>query len=343
MSRILSIIENKIDNFAQYDMYAAILGESPSKGAKSPTLWNQVFLDFNLDVKMFPFDIEKIRLKEIVDVLRKDGRFIGGAVTMPYKKDIIPYLDGIEEEAKKIGAVNCLYRNKGKLIGANTDGEGALWSLKNAYGHSLNGKRILLLGTGGAGLAVAAYCAGAIGNSGTLFLANRTRSSCEMIQKKLFGICSVVVVDWPVEVKMAEHIDILINCTSIGFETGKVDDGGHFSLKLNSPLGYVDPGTRLRSDDMTEYFRLVSASIGKNVEQTIQFLTNMNRSLVFDIIYQPELTPLLYLAQMIGHRILNGLPMNMEQAVIAYQKAITTSGLKVGGVEKIRKSMAGVY
>lgn len=92
------------------------------------------------------FEIESI--DKVVDLL-KDENLIGFNVTLPYKHDIIPYLDDINPTAKKIGAVNTVVKTKGRFIGYNTD--------MPAFAKSLDGisfDRAIVLGTGGASKAV---------------------------------------------------------------------------------------------------------------------------------------------------------------------------------------------
>ena len=70
-------------------------------------------------------------------------------VTIPYKKDVIPYLDAITDEAKAIGAVNTIVNHSGKLYGYNTDFYGIKATLLKMGFESLEGKKVLILGTGG--------------------------------------------------------------------------------------------------------------------------------------------------------------------------------------------------
>ncbi len=77
-----------------------------------------------------------------------DKEYAGYNVTIPYKKDIIKYLDGVEDVASEIGAVNTVVNKNGKLIGYNTDYYGIIYSLNRA-GISLNGKKVMILGSGG--------------------------------------------------------------------------------------------------------------------------------------------------------------------------------------------------
>ncbi|MBW1887287.1 MAG: hypothetical protein JRI52_02905 [Deltaproteobacteria bacterium] len=345
MPSVLDIIENKGLDLEQTDYYAAILGESPSKGAKSPSLWNAAFKGLKLSVMMHPMDVSSMKLKEVVQYLRRDSRFIGGAVTMPFKITIIPYLDALEPEAETIGAVNCLYRDGEKLIGSNTDGAGALWSLAREISDSLEGKTILLLGTGGAGFAVSTYLASALGPKGSLILANRSDAPRDELVGKFQGKCRVRVVDWPVATDQVHGVDILVNCSSVGFETLKEDEKGIFSLKFYTPLGPMDNAIRVQNGEDAErwYFKSASDAIKKNFDQSLDVLSNMDDPFIFDIIYQPLQTMLLFLASMVGFRTLNGVAMNLEQAVIAFDKATVASGLRNSNYKKTRRLMGKVW
>ena len=79
----------------------------------------------------------------------KTGDFTGINVTIPYKKDVIPYLDELSPVAEKMGAVNTIVRRDGKLIGHNTDYFG-FKSMVQVSGLAVSGKKVLVLGTGGA-------------------------------------------------------------------------------------------------------------------------------------------------------------------------------------------------
>ena len=82
--------------------------------------------------------------------------FDGLNVTIPYKKTVIPYCDELTEAAKSIGSVNTIVkRADGTLLGHNTDYDGIMWLLKNA-GAQVQGKKAVVLGTGGASLTVQA-------------------------------------------------------------------------------------------------------------------------------------------------------------------------------------------
>ena len=85
---------------------------------------------------------------ELEDFLKR-GEFEGLNVTMPYKKEVIPYLDGLSPVAARLGAVNTIVRLDGKLIGHNTDYAGFL-SMVHRSGLDPAAKKVLILGSGGA-------------------------------------------------------------------------------------------------------------------------------------------------------------------------------------------------
>ncbi len=86
---------------------------------------------------------------EELAVFLRNGDFTGLNVTIPYKKEVIPYLDELSPRAEKLGAVNTIVRRDGKLIGHNTDYFGFETMVKSS-GLTVSGKKVLVLGSGGA-------------------------------------------------------------------------------------------------------------------------------------------------------------------------------------------------
>ena len=87
---------------------------------------------------------------EELEAFLKNGDFTGLNVTIPYKKDVIPYLDGLSPAAERLGAVNTIVRRPdGRLVGHNTDYFGFRWLVKKS-GLAVAGKKVLVLGSGGA-------------------------------------------------------------------------------------------------------------------------------------------------------------------------------------------------
>lgn len=90
------------------------------------------------------------KVPEELEYFLKQGDFTGLNVTMPYKKDVIPYLDELSDRAAELGAVNTIVRREdGTLIGHNTDYFG-FRSMLSRSGLQVNGKKVLVLGSGGA-------------------------------------------------------------------------------------------------------------------------------------------------------------------------------------------------
>lgn len=95
----------------------------------------------------YVYEIKEIEPKK-VDSFMKSRDFTAINVTIPYKETVIPYLDYIDDSAKKIGAVNTVVNKNGKLYGYNTDYSG-MKALVNKIGLEIKGKKILIIGTGG--------------------------------------------------------------------------------------------------------------------------------------------------------------------------------------------------
>ena len=93
------------------------------------------------------YDVKELTMPGLDDFLIKKD-FKGINVTIPYKQTVIPYLDEISDVAKKIGAVNVIVNDNGKLKGYNTDFLGLKSNIEHA-GINLKGKNVLILGDGG--------------------------------------------------------------------------------------------------------------------------------------------------------------------------------------------------
>jgi len=147
----------------------AVLGD-PIGHSMSPFMLNDLFSFYNMDSVYLPFHVKSENLQDAVKGLKAVG--VGGFnVTVPHKSNIIPFLDGIDELAENIGAVNTVVNENGQLIGYNTDGPGFLKGL-NAILPNLTGQKVLIIGAGGAARAI--YFTLAKENTQRLDIANRT-------------------------------------------------------------------------------------------------------------------------------------------------------------------------
>lgn len=115
----------------------------------SPRYFNNKFSDGSIDAIYEAFELKNIAT--FPDLLRQK-QLAGINVTIPYKEQIIPFLDELDTSAKEVGAVNCIQTHKGRLIGYNTDLTGFTRSLQPLL--KPHHQRALVLGTGGASKAI---------------------------------------------------------------------------------------------------------------------------------------------------------------------------------------------
>ena len=123
------------------------------------------------------------------------------------------------------------------------------------------------------------------------------------------------------------------------------DIKGIYTLKMYTPLSVVDNKVRV-SDGLfaeREYLKNAKTSIASNYINSIGVLTEMRNPFVFDIIYQPKETLLLSLSRLLGYQTLNGIAMNLEQAVIAFDKAVVSMKMRGSDREEIRETMKQVW
>ena len=192
--------------------YAAILGLNPSSGARSPKLWNAAFERFSIDCEMIAIDVSENNLDNLLKVLESDINFIGGAIAVPHKESAAEFCgENLTLEAKNIGSINCLYRNvDGFLFGTNTDGEGSLRAFESSFG-AISSQRILIMGAGGTGKAVAAYFVSSATNVKQVSIVSRSDSALR-VAKRL----NCEGLRWSSIDSIVSDFDIIINCTSLG-------------------------------------------------------------------------------------------------------------------------------
>lgn len=124
----------------------------------SPAMHNAAFDFLGIKGRYDLFETTKEDLETLINSL-KNKEFLGFNVTVPYKEEVIEFLDEITPLASLIGAVNTVKNEDGKLVGYNTDGPGFVESLKDDAGFSIKDKTAIVLGAGGAGKAVAVMLA----------------------------------------------------------------------------------------------------------------------------------------------------------------------------------------
>lgn len=188
----------------------------PIKHSLSPWIHKQFMEKTKISgsYEIYEIDLEEDFNKAISNL--RDKQINGFNVTVPYKERIIDELDELDEQAKRIGAVNTVLNKEGKLIGYNTDGLGYVKSLENAYPDiKSTDPKVLLLGAGGAARGI--Y--NGLKSSGYLHIdiANRTLEKAEKIkQTNLLGETEIITLEAAEQV--LDQYDIIIQTTSVGMK-----------------------------------------------------------------------------------------------------------------------------
>ncbi len=205
---------------AQTDLYGVI--GNPVRHSLSPIIHNGAFRRMGIKAVYLAFEVRNLR--EAIAGIRGLG-VRGVSVTTPFKTEIISMLDEVETVAEKIKAVNTIVNDGGRLIGYNTDGYGAIEALEERV--ALQGKKVLLLGAGGAARAIG-Y--GLKEKGSEIVISNRTSERGRELAEAL---------DCGFEPLLAiKHLDadILINATSAGMAP---DDGENLIEKVCLRAGMI--------------------------------------------------------------------------------------------------------
>ena len=131
--------------------FCGVIG-NPVGHSLSPALHNAAFRKLGLNFVYLAWQVETIG--DAIKGLRALGNFRGASVTIPHKVTAMPFLDDVEMTAQRIGAINTIVAEKGRLTGYNTDATGALRALREG-GVELKNRRVVVLGSGGAARAIA--------------------------------------------------------------------------------------------------------------------------------------------------------------------------------------------
>ncbi len=174
----------------------AVIGD-PIAHSLSPKLHREVYRQLEIDASFLSIHVKQNELPSFLSQHKLDGF----NVTIPHKQSVIPYLDELDESAQTIGAVNCVYGNKGY----NTDWTGFLDAMRS-NGISLKNKDSLVIGAGGASRAIAFGLAKAGVKS--ILVQNRTQSKANELLEWVKTI-------FPNN-KPNTDPDIIINCTPLG-------------------------------------------------------------------------------------------------------------------------------
>ena len=205
----------KIDG---YTRLAAVVA-NPIKHSISPFIHNSAFEATNTNGVYLAWEVDAAELAETVANIRRYQMY-GINLSMPYKEQVIPYLDQLSEEACLIGAVNTVVNREGTLIGYNTDGKGFFKSLPS---FKISKKRLVLLGAGGAAKAILAQAILDGVSQISVFVRSssmeKTRPYLEKIKNATgFRVDLFALEDVQDLQDSTTQADLLVNATSVGMD-----------------------------------------------------------------------------------------------------------------------------
>jgi len=195
--------------------FCGVIG-NPVGHSLSPAIHNAAFRKVGLNFVYLAWQVETIG--EAIKGLRALGNFRGASVTIPHKVAAMPFLDQVEETARRIGAINTIVAEKGKLLGYNTDTTGALQALRKG-GVELGDRHIVILGSGGAARAIAVALAAESRAEKLTLLGVDDRERATLAQD-VRSQAAVAVEDGHLDETVLRRVlpdaHVLIHCTPVG-------------------------------------------------------------------------------------------------------------------------------
>jgi shikimate dehydrogenase len=255
--------------------FCGIIG-NPVEHSLSPAIHNAAFRKLSLNYVYLAWKVDAVG--DAIKGLRALGNFRGASVTIPHKVSAVPFLDDLEPTARHIGAINTIVAMGGRLIGYNTDATGSVRALKEG-GVTLKGRRIVILGSGGAARAIAFALAAESGADKLTVLGvddKERRTLASDLRSKTTVVIEDAFLDDRTLGRTVPEAQILIHCTPIGMSP-KTD-------ATCVPASLLHPGLA-----------------------------------VMDIVYTPRETKLLADARCAGCRTIPGLEMFLNQAVAQFE------------------------
>jgi shikimate dehydrogenase len=188
----------------------------PVSHIRGTDIINSNFAALGLDALIVPLHVKPADLAAGMDMARRTANVAGLGITIPHKIAALPLMDDLTDAARRLGAVNFVRRNADStLTGTNTDGAGFVAGLR-ANGFDPQGKRALVVGTGGVGRAIAFALADA--GVSDLRLVNRSPASALALAAEIAAIlpeCHVTALDIA-DPHALSGLDLLVNATSLG-------------------------------------------------------------------------------------------------------------------------------
>jgi shikimate dehydrogenase len=260
-----------------------VFGE-PVGHSLSPKMHNAALKACKIDMQYARFQISPSELQSAFDLIR-ELNFVGVNLTTPHKIAACQFVDEIDDNARRISAINTVKVDNAKLRGYNTDGKGFARAIRQEFAVDLRDLRVMIMGAGGAARAIALQCAKE--NCERLVIANRSFEKAKQLAEELREFFAGPKVLGPVPRLQA----IAWDETAIRFQVANLD------LIVNAtPLGLN------RSDASPIPARLLAPHI-----------------MVCDTVYSEDRTPFVSAAIEAGARAANGLSLLLHQGTLAFE------------------------
>jgi len=260
-----------------------VLGD-PVAHSLSPQMQNTALKHGKIDMQYARFQISPSEFGEAIELVR-DLEFVGVNLTVPHKIAALPFVTDLDENAKRIGAVNTLKIDKGKLLGFNTDGKGFARAIREEFVVDLRDLRVMVLGAGGAARAIALQCAKE--HCERLVIANRSFEKAKKFTEELREFFAGPKVLGPVPRLQAVPWEE----NAFRFQIGNID------LIVNAtPLGLN------RTDASAIPARLLAPHL-----------------MIYDTVYSEQRSGFVSAANEAGARAANGLLMLLHQGALAFE------------------------
>jgi shikimate dehydrogenase len=256
--------------------FCAVIG-NPVSHSLSPAIHNAAFAELDLDFVYVACRVEDV--KNALAGMRALYNFRGMSITIPHKIEAMKHVDEIAEVDRSIGSINTVINEQGKLLGFGTDGPGALKAIVDA-GVEIDGKTILMLGSGGAARAISFTLARDAKPEGLSILDIDENMLQQLTTDLRAGTDALIKSELLSEGSLSaamEDADIVIHCTPIGMHPN--EDASLIPAELFQP-----------------------------------------EQVVFDIVYTPLETKLLADARSRGLKTISGVDMFINQAVLQFER-----------------------
>lgn len=284
MNEIYTLADLKNRKASKPPVRLGVFGD-PVAHSLSPKMQNAALEKCELPMRYAAFQISPTELEDALALVREKD-FVGINLTIPHKVAAAGLVDELDDFARRVGAINTVRIEDGKLIGSNTDGPGFSRAIRSEFSVDLRDLRVLLLGAGGgAGRAIAMQCAAE--GCERLVLVNRTLEKAQSLAAELKSFFSDTRVSAPVSRLEAvtweeralrsqiANVDLVVNATSLGLQ---------------------------RSDPSP----LAASVLAPHL-------------MVYDTIYHHARTPLLTAAAEAGARGANGRSMLLHQGALSFE------------------------